>query len=178
MIKLSRKETKMKNKTYLFIDLVIFIAFLFAMEPRMTGEPIHEWLSIALGGTLLVHLLLHWDWIIAVGKKYFVKIWHKSRLNFLLDVLLFLAFNAIMISGLMISKTVLPLIGIEVAMGGSWKLIHSLSSEITLWLIAAHIGLHWKWIWDMFRKLVVTPVGHLFQKQPTLIPVKVETREE
>jgi hypothetical protein len=165
----------MKNKTNVLVDLGIFAAFLAAMEPRMTGEPIHEWLSIALAGTVIVHLLLHWDWILAVGKKYFAKLWHSSRLNFFLDVLLFLAFNAIMISGLMISKTVLPLLGLQAAMGGTWKMVHKLSADIAMWLIAAHIGLHWKWIWDMFKKFVVSPAAKLFAKKETnLVAVKIE----
>lgn len=165
----------MKNKTNLLVDIGIFAAFLAAMEPRMTSEPIHEWLSIALAGTIIVHLLLHWDWIVAIGKKYFTKLWHNSRLNFFLDVLLFLAFNAIMISGLMISKTVLPLIGIQVAMGGTWKMVHKVAAEVAMWLVAAHVGLHWKWIWNMFKKLVVKPLSSTVKNDTDLVPARIET---
>jgi hypothetical protein len=113
LVRLGHEEMrKMKNKTNLLVDLGIFIAFLLAMEPRITGETIHEWFSLALAVTIIVHLLFHWDWIINVAKKYFVKLWHTSRLNFFLDAFLFIGFNTIILSGIIISKSVLPLLGI------------------------------------------------------------------
>jgi hypothetical protein len=166
----------MKNKTNLLIDFGMLAAFLVANEPRMTGENIHEWLSIGVWLVMVVHLLLHWDWIINVAKSYFVKLWHSSRLNFFVDVLLFLGFNAIMFSGLMISKSVLPSLGISVAHSGSWKQIHSVSAELTVWMVAAHFGLHWRWIVSMLKKYVVDPLAHPFQKK-TLATVAVRNDE-
>ncbi len=90
------------NKTNLAIDFGIFAAFLIAMEPNLTGVSIHEWLSVALAATIIVHLLMHWKWIISVGKTFFVKLFHSSRLKFFVDVLLFLDFNLLMLSGLLI----------------------------------------------------------------------------
>lgn len=161
----------MKNKTNLFIDLGIFVAFLLAMEPKITGETIHEWFSLALAGTVIVHLLLHWDWIVNVARKYFAKLWHSSRLNFFLDIFLFIGFNTIIFSGLMISKSVLPTLGIDVGQGGAWKMIHSSSADITLLLMASHVGLHWRWIWSMVKKYVVSPVGKIFTGKPISVPV-------
>ena len=51
------------NKTKLVLDILIFIAFLIAMEPRSSGITIHEWLATSLIAVLVVHLLLSWDWI-------------------------------------------------------------------------------------------------------------------
>jgi hypothetical protein len=164
----------MKNLKNILIDIVIFIAFLLAMEPKITGETIHEWFSLALAGTIVVHLLLHWDWIVNVGKKYFAKLWHSSRLNFFLDMLMFIAFNSIIFSGIMISKSVLPSLGISVGQGGSWKMIHKTATEITLWLFAAHVGLHWRWIWSMAKQYIGRPVSRLFTKKGTVVPVTID----
>jgi hypothetical protein len=166
----------MKNKTNFIIDFAIFFGFLLAMEPRITGENLHEWFSVAVALTIVAHVVLHWDWIIQVAAKYFAKLWHSSRLNFILDVLLFIGINAIMISGLMISRSVLPTLGINVAQSGTWKMVHRQAADLTMWVVALHLGLHWNWIWNMIKKLVVRPVSGLFAKKPAavVVPVQVE----
>ncbi len=93
------------------LDILLFVAVLIAFEPRLSGIPIHEWLSLALGITLLVHLLWHWDWIINVGKRYFKRLFHLSRLKFFVDLLFLIAFVTVMVSGLLISRSILPLSG-------------------------------------------------------------------
>jgi hypothetical protein len=166
----------MKNKTNLILDICIFAGFLLAMEPRITGENIHEWFSVALAVTIVFHLLLHWDWIINVAKKYFIKLWHTSRLNFFLDVLLFVGFNTIMLSGFLISRSVLPSLGIRLGGGNAWRLIHSQSADITLWLVAVHFGLHWRWLWTMVKKYTVAPLSRLFSS-PSMgetVPIEIE----
>ena len=55
-----------KTKTNLLIDLTIFLVFLAAGEPAITGLPIHEWLSVAFIAALITHLVLHWDWIVSI----------------------------------------------------------------------------------------------------------------
>ena len=40
------------------LDVVLLVALLLLLSPRLTGLPIYEWLGIALGVPLLVHLLL------------------------------------------------------------------------------------------------------------------------
>ena len=166
----------MKNKTNFFIDIGIFFAFLLTMEPRLTGIAIHEWFSLAVAGTVVVHLLLHWDWMINIGKKYFVKLWHSSRLNFLLDALLFISFSFVMLSGLMISESVLPALNILVGQNFVWRMIHSVSAELSMFLIALHVGLHWHWIWTMFKK-ILAPVRSLFKTNPELAPIPLETED-
>lgn len=94
------------NKTNLWIDTGIFAAFLVAMEPRFSGVAVHEWLSLALAGTIIVHLLLHWKWISSVLLRFFKKLWHSSRLKFVIDTLLFTAFVGVMASGIVISRSV------------------------------------------------------------------------
>lgn len=168
----------MKNKTNFIIDIAIFCGFLLAMEPRITGENIHEWFSVAVALTAVVHILLHWDWIVQVAAKYFAKLWHSSRLNFILDALLFIGFNAIMISGLMISRSVLPALGITVPQTGAWRMIHRQAADLTMWVVALHVGMHWSWIWNMIKKLVVRPVAGLFEKKPAAVAVPVEVESK
>jgi hypothetical protein len=168
----------MKNQTNLVIDLGIFAAFLVAMDPGITGIPVHEWLSLALAGTIVIHLLLHWDWIIQVATRYFRQLWHSSRLNFLLDLLLFISFTGIMVSGLMISRSILPALNIQINGGFSWRRIHSLTADLSMWLVAIHFGLHWRWTWNMFKRAILSPVGSLFGRKQNKETVEIPVENE
>jgi cytochrome b len=64
------EDIRMKNKTNLLLDVGVFAALLIVMEPDLTGIAIHEWLSLAVAGTIIVHLLLHWKWITTVAVRY------------------------------------------------------------------------------------------------------------
>jgi hypothetical protein len=134
------------NKTNLFIDLGIFSAFLIAMEPRFTGIALHEWLSLALAATVVVHLLLHWKWILAVGALFFKKLWHSSRLKFGVDALLFIVFTSILFSGIMISRAVLPGLGVQIQSSPVWRSLHSLSASVGILLVGLHFALSWNWV--------------------------------
>lgn len=164
------------NRTNLLIDLSVFTAFLIAMEPPLTGIAIHEWLSIALAATIVVHLLLHWKWITSVGAAFFGKLFHSSRLKFVVDVLLFVAFTAVMMTGIMISESVLRTLGIQLAANRAYRSLHSLSADASMILVALHFALSWNWIVSTIRRYVIDPVAGLFRrKTPVLATVEART---
>ena len=100
-----------QNRTKLLIDLGAFIAFLISMDPRSSGIPIHEWLTIAVTGVIIIHLLLNWSWIVDVTKRLFIKSTNGARLNYVLNWTLFINGVLIMLSGIMISQSVVPSLG-------------------------------------------------------------------
>jgi hypothetical protein len=153
------------NKTNLLIDLGIFGAFLIADQPRWTGIPIHEWLSIAFAATIIVHILLHWKWIMGVGGRYFKNLWHVSRLKFVVDLLLFVVVTAVIMSGLMISRSFLSAFGIYINASRNWRTIHDLSANLSLYLMALHVALSWKWVVGMSKRYLLSPVLHLFARR-------------
>lgn len=167
------------NKTNLVIDAGIFAAFLVAMEPRFSGIAIHEWLSIALAATILVHLLLHLNWIVGVGARFFKKLWQASRLKFVVDVLLFLAFVMVMLSGLLISKSALPTLGIQMGqIDRTWRMLHSLSADLSILLVGLHFALNWTWVVDMVRRSVIDPLARLFRSKQAAQPLPVSVSND
>lgn len=138
----------------LLLDMVLFVGFLAATAPRLTGLAIHEWLSLALGATLLTHLLLHWNWIVGVARRMFGKVGWNARLNYGLNLLLFIAFTVVIFTGLMMSEEALPLLGITLARDHQWSELHHTASNLSVFLIGLHLALHWRWIVSATRRLI------------------------
>ena len=148
-----------RNKTNMIVDSVIFLAFLVAMAPRFSGMAIHEWLGIAFGAAITTHLLLHWQWIIEVTKRFFSKTQWSARVNYILNALLFIDITLVIFSGLMISQVALPFVGIQLAQSGSWRGLHGTFADLFMVLVGLHVALHWQWIVNMFKRFVLTPLA-------------------
>lgn len=168
------------NKTNLLVDLSIFTAFFIGMDPTLTGIPIHEWLSLALAAAAIAHILLHWKWITTIGVAYFKKLFHNSRLKFALDVLLFISFTCLMMSGIWISRSILPVFGMAETKSLTWEGIHSTSANLTLIIIAIHLALNWGWLVTMTKKYLITPLKRPPQprRQPAAVKVKASAEKQ
>jgi len=150
---IKEKPMSKQNINKLLLDLGTFITLLVVSAPRFTGETIHEWLSLALGGAIVVHLLLNWNWIVEVTARLFTKSAKNSRFNYVLNWALFASGIMIMLSGLMISKSVVPFFGLTLPQNMSWKELHEVSTNITMILMGLHVAQHWNWIVSMFKRI-------------------------
>jgi hypothetical protein len=146
------KQTNQNWRNFL-IDVVMFVAFLIATAPRFSGLAIHEWLSLALAAALISHILLHWQWIVTIGKRLFAKTTWRSRLNYLLNTLLFLAFTITVATGVLMSREALPLLGITMPRDRTLELLHRQASDLTMVILGLHIAIHWSWIVGMIRRI-------------------------
>jgi len=141
-----QKPAQGSIRTNLLLDIGLLLAFLLVYEAHATGLTIHEWVGVAVGVALIAHILLHWNWIMAFGKRFFRPIKGDIRLNYLVDVGLFVSFTAVLFSGLMMSRSVLPLVGISASRDPFWHWLHSFSADVALGLVALHVALHWTWV--------------------------------
>ncbi|HEX9019214.1 MAG TPA: DUF4405 domain-containing protein [Anaerolineaceae bacterium] len=173
----------MINRTNLLIDFGILSAFLVVMEPGLTGLAVHEWLGVAFFATILLHLLLHWRWVASMTAQFFKKLFHNSRLQYVVDAILMISFTAAMLSGLMISRVVVPLLNLNLlGENFAWRSLHAASATSTLLMIGLHFALHWDWVVSMTRRYLIRPVITLIPRrtpdmgQTAAVPVEIKDR--
>lgn len=147
----------MSAKNNFLVDIIIFGGFMIASNPAVTGIAIHEWFSLALAAALLTHLLLHWNWVKTVGLNFFRNLFHVSRFNFVLNILLYLAFIVLILSGILISRSVLPTFGLQAVRSPIWSGLHKLSANLALGLVAVHFAIHWKWVLHTVKSVFSRP---------------------
>jgi hypothetical protein len=145
-----------QNRNKLWIDLGAFVAFLISMDPRSSGIAVHEWLTIAVTGVIMVHLLLNWNWIVEVTKRLLAKSTNGARLNYALNWTLFINGVLIMLSGIMISQSVVPSLGITLPSNSEWRGLHEFSTNFGMLLMGLHVALHWSWIKKMVKRLFIS----------------------
>ena len=157
-------------KTNFLIDIALFVAFLVVLEPHLTGMTINEWLGIAFGAAIVTHLVLHWKWLVATTKRFFSRLPGSTRLNYVLNALFFINMTVLIFTGLMISESALPALGIQLGQGGGFQRLHTLTADWALYLLALHVALHWRWIVSTTNRTVVQPLLRPFRRQPRQQP--------
>ncbi len=160
----SRPRRWNMTKVNLWFDLAILVAAVMAPALRLTGLAIHEWLGIVLGVAIIGHLLLHWQWIVAITKRFFGPTTWGARLNYVVNALFFIGMTLIIFTGLMISKVALPSLGIQLPNGMVWKQLHTLAGDFMVFVLALHVALHWKWILNAANRFMVQPVVRPFRR--------------
>lgn len=173
-----RKKKTSRTKINLLVDIGIFLVFLLATAPHFTGIAIHEWLSIAFGGTILVHLLLHWEWLVAITRRFFTKMHWKTRVNYILNTALFISVTFIILSGLMISETALPFLGIQLQSSPVWQGLHSLVADLSVFIVGLHIALHLDWIANAIKRYLIQPLRRPRPSQPAPMVQATAVRQE
>ena len=159
------------------VDVTLFVVFLLVMNVPLTGIAIHEWIGIAIGVGLVVHLIQHGDWLATITERFRTATSLRNRFNYVMTGLLFFAFVSIILSGLVISEAAIPWIGIETASSAFWLWLHLVSIDFVLLLTALHNALNWKWILKSVDRFVVKPLrARSARRRPTLTyPASEET---
>lgn len=135
-------------------DILIAVGFVVSMRPFVTGLTVHEWLGLAVGAGVVAHVALHYRWIVGVTKKRFGKLPARTRIYYLIDASLLVAFLAIIGSGVAMSRAVLPQLGLQANSSQIWAMVHKPSSMLMLALLVVKLVLHRRWIANAFKRLL------------------------
>jgi hypothetical protein len=128
------------NRTRLMHELAMLVTICILQVWRLTGVPLHEYLGAALAVAVFVHVLMQRGWVAASVRK-LRSMSRRAKVNLALNAALFLAFTAAVVSGVAISKVLLPQNG-EPSEFLRWHGLHDLSSKLVLLLIGLHVALN------------------------------------
>jgi cytochrome b561 len=141
----------------LSLDAAMLLSMAVLIDPRASGIAIHEWLGIIIAPVIVFHLTLNWGWVVATTKKLLGRLPTETRLNQVLDLVLFATMAIAIWSGVEISESALPAMGFPERVSFSWREIHEVSSNLSMVLVGAHAALHWKWVVGPTRRLFGLP---------------------
>jgi hypothetical protein len=130
-------------KLNLIIDILAALIYLVAANPLITGWAVHEWISLGLILILIVHCAVHYDWLIQTIKRHTER---ASIANLILNVVTLVVFAVVTVSGLAVSRHILPLFGLVSGGYFFWVPVHAISAKVLLALIVVHVAVHAKWI--------------------------------
>ena len=150
----SKRKNSKKILRLLLVDAVLLGGFWLVNQVRLTGIAFHEWFGIALGLILILHLVMHWRWVVNIVKKFFKRNGLVQHLKLVLDIFGFAAFFTIIISGMLISRSVLPTLGLTGLHSRSLKMIHVVATNLTIAMIAAHLLLNVGTVFKMLKRVL------------------------
>lgn len=145
------------NKTRLnfWQDAVTLLIFIAVAITAFTNTQLHKWIGLGMGGTVLLHLALHWRWLVNMSQRITQKMSATLRLKLLLDVTLLVVFLLLTFSGIIVALIYAPNV----------TTFHNFCFYLFTGLSAAHLALNWKWIVHNFTRLLVKPLGRLTAAQ-------------
>jgi hypothetical protein len=150
----SKKIISNKNILLLAVDALLLGGFWLVNQVKLTGIAFHEWFGLALGLILILHLVMHWRWLLNMVKNFFKTTNLVQQLKLVLDIVGFAAFFTIIISGILMSKSVLPTFGLSGLHSHSLKIIHVTATNLTIYMIAGHLLLNVKTIFKILKSLL------------------------
>jgi uncharacterized protein DUF4405 len=154
----SRRRILARTRLDFWLDALLLVAYTLAYSLGFTGIATHEWLGVGLGAALLVHLTLHWDWVIRVTGK-LLRRGGRERFIWLVDLLLLVSMTLCIASGILISEVALPQLGITPSPSSFWRQIHDTTATLTLLLVPVHAALRWRWIAGVARRFAAWRPG-------------------
>ncbi len=154
------------------------ITFLFGRE---TWDSLHTWTGVGMIAAALIHLLLHWSWVVGIAKRIYGDIFRRSqrlsptsRINMVVDLVVAIGFFLTALSGLYFlfgpagvpSRSLPPFI----FSAQTWDLIHTWAFVVMTAGVMIHLALHWSWIASVGSRLLAP------SKKTKTITAPVEVR--
>ncbi|USK59214.1 DUF4405 domain-containing protein [Peribacillus asahii] len=146
----------MKKKNYVKFALDLIMALLFVLffnKQVLGGLTFHEIAGLGFAAAYFTHIFLNLQWVKKVTLNLFnKKLPWKTRGNYLLNLLLLVSMSFIIISGVLVSRVIFP--NIHVANERWFQMTHISISFVVLILVGIHVGLHWQWVVNVWKKTI------------------------
>lgn len=140
---LSTPGKKRLARRRLVFDVVVLAGYLLSANPAITGIPVHEWVGLGAFVLLAAHCAARGMWRGTGGKGLGLTV---------LNVLVLLCAALCVVSGVMVSGTVLPALGLFADGYYFWDPLHAVAAKMLLALLLVHVAVHIPWIAGAFKK--------------------------
>ena len=140
---------KPKMRLKIGIDLAMTILLPCQMAYMLIGEAAHEWMGTGMFALFILHHILNWQWYKNLRKGVYSPL---RILQTALNFLVLFSMLGLMISGVMLSRTVFAFIPIHGGMSIA-RTLHMLASYWGLIFMSLHIGMHWAMVMAMARRI-------------------------
>ena len=132
------------------IDLIMLFLLLFLMGYQFWGAAAHKAAGICMFTFFIVHNVLNYGWYktLAKGRYTPIRIFHV-----IINLLLLLSMIGLMVSGIILSNHAFKFLSIEISISFA-RVLHMVSAYWGLILMAMHIGIHWRIIWNKVKKKI------------------------
>lgn len=143
-----------KTALRLAFDLVILATLVLLYNKRAINLAWHELSGLVLFVFVAVHLLLNRNWISAITARLTSReLPVRTRISYALSLAAVIAFLAVAISGIALSRVVFGFHSDLVL----WKILHKTGAAISLILIGIHLGLHYDFIASLLAQWFAVP---------------------
>ena len=121
------------TKTILVADAVLAVLLIACELPGVAGVSAHEWLGIVLAVALLAH----------AGKRVLTTVKNaRSAARLVVDIALLVTLAVCVVSGMMISGSVLPFFGYYATGYYFWSPLHAATATVLLAVLLVHAALN------------------------------------
>lgn len=121
----------------------------------LTGLSWHEWLGFLLCVLVMFHVILQWPWFVTGFRRLLTRGAHRARVNLALNVLLFIVMVAVLVSGVLISNQIAPLLGHALGRPRVWSELHGWLNFTLIVLVGVHLAINWDWVLGAIRRRTV-----------------------
>ncbi len=130
---------------------------------RHTWEDIHTWIGVAMIAVAVIHLTLHWSWVVSMARRTW-KEWTgkagpmnaRGRWNLIVNLTIAVSFLLTALSGIYFlffpssGGAITPMV---IFSQSGWDLIHTWAGVTLIIAAVLHFAIHWKWVTKVTRNL-------------------------
>ncbi len=129
------------SRSRVIFDAAVLAVYLLAANPLVTGIPLHEFLGLGAFAVMAAHIVASGAGLAGHGRP--------GRIA--LNAVLILSLSACAVSGVMVSGTVLPALGLYAEGYHFWDPLHALAAKVLLAALLVHLALRAPAAWAALR---------------------------
>lgn len=117
------------KRSHVLFDIAVLAAYLLAANPALTGIPLHEFAGLGAFVVVAAHVVASGE---GLGGR-------RRAGQLLLNAVLLLTLAVCVVSGVMVSGTVLPSLGLYATGYHFWGPLHAVAAKVLLAALLVHV---------------------------------------